>query len=308
MPGVDYGAVYPEWLDIQSGLPPYNPEYFDPVQRYLRNARDLAQAVHYDHTYHFFTQAALIILDIRPETLLDTTPPSARPLYILSDTNPYKKSRIQTGFVTFGPAHVCSWLGSVTLAALKACWYQKWCLHRRLRPDTFGGRVHNTLTGAAGYPIHPQLLQSEAVQATVRQNGNSLLSQAYLESSPIHPSYPGGHAAIGGACVTVMKALFNEEAVVPSCYVPSSDGLSLIPADGLGLTLGGELDKLASNVAMGRNFAGIHYRSDLVAGLQLGEAVATAFLQDQVNTFTEDFPGFHFTSFSGNRVTVLPNL
>jgi hypothetical protein len=96
-------------------------------------------------------------------------------------------------------------------------------------------------------------LQSEAVQVAVRQNGTPLLSQAYLESSPIHPSYPGGHAAIAGACATVLKAFFNEGAIVPSCYIPSSDGLSLIPADGLGLMLGIELDKLAFNVAMGRN-------------------------------------------------------
>jgi len=308
MPAVDYVKVYSEWLDTQSGIAPYNSEYFDSTPRYLRNGRDLAQAVHYDHTYQFYTQAALIILDIRPETLLDATPPSARPLYVLSDTNPYKRSRIQTGFVTFGPAHVCSWLGNVTAAALRACWFQKWCLHRRLRPDTFGGRVHNVLTGAAAYPIHPDLMQSEAVQLTVRQNGSALLSQAYLESSPIHPSYPAGHAAIGGACVSVLKALFNEDAVVPSCYVPASDGLSLIPADGLGLTLGNELDKMAFNIGMGRDFAGIHYRSDVLAGLQLGEAVATAFLQDQVNTFTEEFPGFHFTGFSGNKVTILPNL
>jgi hypothetical protein len=33
------------------------------------------------------------------------------------------------------------------------------------------------------------------------------------------------------------------------------------------LTVGGELDKLAGNVSYGRNFAGIHWRSDASAGL-----------------------------------------
>ena len=301
MAGVDYVKTYASWLETQSGLPPYDVEMFDPTPRYIRNGRDLAQAVHYDHTYQFFTQAALIILDIRPETVLNFN------VYQLSATNPYKTSRIQTGFTTFGPAMACCWLGNVTSAALKACWREKWAIHRRLRPDTFSGRVHNVLAGAASYPIDPGLLHSQALQYNLQQNGSALLSQAYLESSPIHPSYPAGHAVISGACVTVLKSLFAENALISGCYVPSSDGLSLIPADGLGLTIGGELEKLAFNIGMGRDFAGIHYRSDLVGGLLLGEAVAISFLQDQANTFTEDFSGFQFTSFLGTPVTVAPN-
>ena len=35
------------------------------------------------------------------------------------------------------------------------------------------------------------------------------------------------------------------------------------------LTLGGELDKLGSNIAIGRNIAGVHYWSDGVEGLRL---------------------------------------
>jgi hypothetical protein len=76
MASTDYVTVSSDWLDTQSGIPPYNPQYFDPVPRYIRNGRrDLAEATHYDHTYHFFTHAALIIFDLVPETLLDATPP-----------------------------------------------------------------------------------------------------------------------------------------------------------------------------------------------------------------------------------------
>jgi len=35
---------------------------------------------------------------------------------------------------------------------------------------------------------------------------------------------------------------------------------------------------------MGRNFAGIHYRSDAVAGIRLGEEVAITVMEDLVNT------------------------
>jgi hypothetical protein len=39
-------------------------------------------------------------------------------------------------------------------------------------------------------------------------------------------------------------------------------------------TVGGELNKLAANVALGRDTAGVHWRSDGVEGLNLGEGVA----------------------------------
>ena len=39
-------------------------------------------------------------------------------------------------------------------------------------------------------------------------------------------------------------------------------------ADASRLTVGGELNKLAANVALGRNFAGIHYRSDYTQSLR----------------------------------------
>jgi hypothetical protein len=73
------------------------------------------------------------------------------------------------------------------------------------------------------------------------------------------------------------------------------------------LTIGGEINKLALNHPMGRNWAGIHYRSDLNGGLALGEAVAIAFMQDNVGTFTESFPRFEFTGFDGKPVVISRN-
>ena len=72
----------------------------------------------------------------------------------------------------------------------------------------------------------------------------------------------------------------------------------------MALTVGGEIDKLAYNVALGRDFAGIHYRSDGDAGIRLGEDVAIAMLQDLVNTFGETFPGFNFTRIDGTPVQI----
>jgi len=75
--------------------------------------------------------------------------------------------------------------------------------------------------------------------------------------------------------------------VVPDSVVPTSDGQSLAPYKGPALTVRGEIEKLAFNVAMGRNFA----RSDAVVGVQPGEEVAINILEDLVNTFAEDGSG-----------------
>ena len=110
-----------------------------------------------------------------------------------------------------------------------------------------------------------------------------------------------------GAAVTVLKAFFDENYVIPNPVVPSPDGLSLVPYTGPDagqLTVGGELNKLAANIALGRNFAGIHWRTDYANSLRLGEAVATCVLQDQARTFNEDFGGFTFTGFDGTRVVI----
>ena len=73
----------------------------------------------------------------------------------------------------------------VATRALKAVWYQKWFVHRRLRPEAFGGLVHNVLTGAAAYPIDAEILDSTVMAAVFSQYGSYLLPQAYPEGSPL---------------------------------------------------------------------------------------------------------------------------
>jgi hypothetical protein len=89
--------------------------------------------------------------------------------------------------------------------------------------------------------------------------------------------------------------------------MPSDDGLSLAPYTGAPLTVGGELNKLASNIALGRDAAGVHYRSDGVEGIKLGEAIAISILRDTVTLFNEVFPGFSFTKYDGTPVTLCPS-
>ena len=141
--------------------------------------------------------------------------------------------------------------------------------------------------------------------------GNALLPMAFPEGSPTHPAYGAGHATVAGACVTILKAWFNESTRLVDLGItplqPTDDGLTLIPytgADANDLTVGGELNKLASNVGIGRDIAGVHWRSDATESLKLGEAIAISILRDQRDCYNENFSGFSLTKFDGSIVTV----
>jgi hypothetical protein len=287
--GNDFLTAYSAWLAIQRGVPPTESLLLDTAPRYLRNGRDLGAYVHRDFTYQAFLHAALILLALRAP---------------FQEANPYTRSRTQSGFVTFGPPHVLDSVARVANAALKATWCHKWLIHRRVRPEAFGGRVHHTMTGKSRYPIHADVLNATALSAVFRASGTYLLPMAYPEGCPMHPAYPAGHAAIAGACATVLKAFFQPTFVLPAPVEASADGLTLHPYKGPDLTVGGELDKLAANIALGRDTAGVHWRSDGIAGLKLGEAVALGFLHDAHATYHETFAEFSFTAFDGTTMTL----
>lgn len=101
----------------------------------------------------------------------------------------------------------------------------------------------------------------------------------------------------------ILKAFFDEDQLISDCVMAAPDGTGLEPC-GRALFVGAEIDKLAANVAMARNFAGIHYRSDMTAGLRLGEEVAMALLRDWVTCYREEFDGFEFRRFDGTRVRI----
>jgi hypothetical protein len=288
--GDDHMTSYEEWLNIQNGLSSATKNVFDPTPRYIRNNRDLGEWVHWDFSYQGFLSACLILLSFR-EAALDPA-------------NPYLFSRTQGGFITFGAPHILDLVARAARASLEAAWFQKFLVHRRLRPEEFGGRVHNHLTGAANYPINTELLHSQAVSHVFSKFGTYLLPMAYPEGCPTHPAYPAGHACVAGAGVTMLKAFFNESFVIPNPVVASSNGLSLLPYSESSLTVGGELNKLAANIALGRDAAGVHWRSDGIEGLKLGEAIAIGILQDYKATFNEDFYGFSLTKFDGTTIKI----
>jgi hypothetical protein len=290
IPNLDYMTDPDSWLSIQKGIKPQQLDAFDPTPRYIRNGRDLSPYVQIDALYEAHLNACLILMGMGAP---------------LDPGNPYLSLTKTDAFGTFGDPHILSLVTEVASRALKTVWYQKWYVHRRLRPEAFGGRVHYKLTGAANYPIDSEILNSQAVQRAYTRYGTYLLPQAFPEGSPLHPAYGAGHATVAGACVTILKAWFDESFVIPDPVVPNADGTALIPYTGPdSLTVGGELNKVAANIAIGRNFAGIHWRTDYSESIKLGEAVAIGILQDQKNTYGEHFSGFSLTKFDGTTITI----
>jgi hypothetical protein len=314
----EYVTCFDEWLAIQNGeIPngginfttPGGPSASDAgirtdCPRYIITGRDLATYVLANVSQQPYMNAALILTN---EGAFDSLP--------LDEHVPVKPN-IPDGFVDYGKKAYLSVLGGIVQLHLHAAWYHKWRVHRRPRPETYGGRVSQVLDrnplihgqrAVDRYPIHSQLLDSDAVACVKEKFGSSLLPQAYPEGSPTHPSYPAGHAVTAGSCGTLLKAYFDEDAPFPEPVKPTADGQELVPVDA-DLTVGGEINKLVTNMSYARSWAGIHYRSDTTSGIRIGERIATAVLREQLNQRPEGAYGssgaFEFTTFDGTTVTV----
>lgn len=290
--GIDFMTTHEHWLHVQRGHTPQETPTFEGEKRYIFNNRALGEFVHRDLTFQSYLGAALILLGYGKEAL--------------DPGNPYR-DRIHNAeaFGTFGPPMIADLVTRAANQSLSGAWYQKWGLHRVLRPEAFAGRVHFHMTSnQKNYEIHQDLLRSRAVAMTFERNGTAFLPMAFIEGSPTHPSYPAGHAMMAGACVTVLKAMFNEDFVIPNPVQADRSGHSLVGYDGA-LTVGDELNKLANNIAFGRNGAGVHYRMDGIRGIGGGEQHAIAMLQDESRTVRETgFEGFCFTTFDGTKVRI----
>ncbi len=301
--GSDHMQNFSEWLAVQNGLVPGKQQFLG-ARRYVVNGRDLAAWVHVDVLFQAYFNACLILI----------TPPDGSDIgggigCPLNPGNPYLDNPTQDGFGTFGPPAIKALMCEVASRALKATWHKKWQVHRRLRPEAFGGRVEVQLNQDKGrYDgiLHPSLFSASVLDAVQSHNqGSFLLPMAFPEGSPTHPSYTAGHATVGGACVTILKALFETEGRnIPSPVVPTADGSDLVPYTGAPLTIEGELNKLASNIATGRNIAGVHWRSDAYESMRLGQRVAISLLQEQSVIHNETKPSYIFRGFDGERIVV----
>ena len=134
-PSLDYMTDFPSWLAVQNGQGPFALNVIDQQLRYLRNGRDVSAWVHVDLLYQAYFMAMLWLLRNAG----------------FNTGNPYNSSRTQIGFGTFGSPHISALMTEVSEYALRAQWFQKWWVHRALRPEAYGGLVHNMKAGTAQY-------------------------------------------------------------------------------------------------------------------------------------------------------------
>jgi hypothetical protein len=305
----DFMTNFGSWLNVQNGVnTPPTPT--TGATRYCASARDLTHYVNIDQLFEAYFVANLNLLSngylANPGNpygvVIDGG--AGRPKNLTLDPN---GALAQVGFGTFGGPFALTLASEPATRALKNVWYQKWLVHRRLRPEEFGGRVEVNRLGTRQYPIHRDLLQASSVLSKVfSQYGTNLLPMAFAEGSPNHPAYGSGHATVAGAAVTMLKWLFDENQPIKNPVIPnpSDGGQTLVPYVGAQLTVGGELNKIASNVAQGRNIAGVHWRTDATAALRLGEDTAITILRDIRSAVWEPFEGSTFTRFDGTKITV----
>lgn len=293
-----HGTTLDEYLDIQNGVAFDSNADLTGVFKYIHTPTVLGSYVHRDAIYQAFLNAALILKGVSAP---------------MDPSNPLVANAREESFVTHGIAECLHAVTAVARLALKSAWTQKWHWHRRIRPEAMACRVHHQDTGDTNYGIHADLMESATVAAVKAFNASetALLPLQYPEGSPAHPSYPAGHATFSGACATVLKALFDGSTSVPSLMTVqhSIDGDSLVAYAGstAGMTVNTELNKLAANIAIGRNWAGVHYRSDGDNSIEFGEKVAIAFLKDLAASYQRekgDFAGFTLRKFDGTTITI----
>ncbi len=305
--GRDFLTHFNEWLEAQNGFPGGTPSdqdslFDDLVPRYPRSMRDLGHIAGSDFIYSVYLRAARILSGFGNDAL--------------DDGNPYKTSSKQNGFATFGAAHLTLLIGSIHKAE-RHTWYQKWNVHRYLRPEEFGGRVDRHKQEITNYPIDQQLLDSPVLNRIFdynrelnnrrfnRDEGSYLLPQEFPQGCPTHPSAPAGHAITAGACVTILKAWFNEDFGLANPQQPNRDGTSLDAYNGPTLTIGGDLNKLVHNLSAGRDMSGVHWRvGDNLTGNLQGEELAIRILTEARTTYPERFNGFTLTKFDGTKISV----
>ena len=287
-----------------------------PARRFISTPRDLATYVHYDALYEAYLNACIILLGMK--TPFD---PGFDHLSGVGEAAvPPETKRNAGGFALYGGPHILNLVTEVATRALKAVRFQKFNNHIRLRPEALAARIELIRAGApSSVPpqlscdigaFRDQLLDTLNALASGPGQGKNFLPMAFPEGSPMHPAYGAGHATVAGACVTILKAFFDTSAVLartpaggvafkrqatndtPILYrapaISNSAGNLIPDTPKKFLTLEGELNKLAANISIGRDMAGVHYFTDYYDSLRMGEEIAIGILEEQALTYSTD--------------------
>ena len=172
-PNADYLWDYTEWLTVQNGGAPPRPQQFvGTTRRYIITARDLAEWLHRDFSHQGGTNAVFILMANGVG---------------LAPGNPYLTSLTQVGNFTLGGSQILDLVASIANTALQACWFHKWSVDRKVRPEEFGGSIHNKLTLGLPRPIHRDVLDSVALAQLAREVRDGTAADAVRRRLPCAP-------------------------------------------------------------------------------------------------------------------------
>ena len=311
-----------------------------PPRRFISTPRDLATYVHYDELYEAYLNACIILLGMK--TPFDPAFDHLSGVGAAAGNGATRRNA--GGFALFGGPHVLTLVTEVATRALKAVRFQKFNNHIRLRPEALAARIELVrIAGGLTVPpelmadvgaLRQALIDNGTLNAVAMDlgTGNNFLPMAFPEGSPMHPAYGAGHATVAGACVTMLKAFFDTSAVLvetPSGgvfkrYANGDNAIAYrapdLPSPNTGegaptgnlvpytpsqfLTLEGELNKLAANISIGRNMAGVHYFTDYYDSLRMGEEIALGILEEQALTYLTDPFVLSVPTFDGDVVRI----
>lgn len=337
--GEDHMQKWDDWLRVQRGYDVNNggPGQTLGGRRFIYTPRDLATYVHYDALYEAYLNACLLLLDMKAPF-----DPAFANLSGMRDIFDGPGATMVApnagGFALYGGPHILTLVTEVATRALKAVRFQKFNNHLRARPEVLAARIEKHETIDCQYPatcgaftklykeIHPTVEEICNFNAGAPNGGDAtaLLPMAFAEGSPMHPTYGAGHATVAGACVTILKAFFDTGAIyaqkpsgdvgfvtdttgaVPKQFevIDSGNTLDLRDVENCPLTLEGELNKLAANISIGRNMAGVHFFSDYYDSLRMGEKIALGVLEEQAMCYPTDEFVMSVPTFDGGVVRI----
>ncbi|NER96747.1 MAG: vanadium-dependent haloperoxidase [Symploca sp. SIO1B1] len=341
-PKLDYMTKLDDYVDVQRGIQQPR-EAYDAGLRFIYTPRDLATYVHYDALYQAYLNACLILLGMGtpfdpgfdhlsgggvaagdPQTRRHANGfalyggPHILNLVTEVATRALKAVRFQkfNNHLRLRPEALAA---RVDLVRRKND-----CQIQEEIPKALSQYVQVFIDKLTANQGQCQLSTLDEICAI--GHNSYLLPMAFPEGSPMHPAYGAGHATVAGACVTILKAFFDTSAVlVKDCNqdyqfkrMEKGDQLVAFRAGNCGstleeskiddfseaLTLEGELNKLAANISIARNMAGVHYFTDYYDSIRMGEQIAIGILEEQALTYPTDPFVLSVPTFDGDVVRI----
>ncbi|NER49398.1 MAG: vanadium-dependent haloperoxidase [Symploca sp. SIO1A3] len=341
-PKLDYMTKLDDYVDVQRGIQQPR-EAYDAGLRFIYTPRDLATYVHYDALYQAYLNACLILLGMGtpfdpgfdhlsgggvaagdPQTRRHANGfalyggPHILNLVTEVATRALKAVRFQkfNNHLRLRPEALAA---RVDLVRRKND-----CQIQEEIPKALSQYVQVFIDKLTANQGQCQLSTLDEICAIA--HNSYLLPMAFPEGSPMHPAYGAGHATVAGACVTILKAFFDTSAVLVKDgnqdyqfkRMEKGDQLVAFRAGNCGstleeskiddfseaLTLEGELNKLAANISIARNMAGVHYFTDYYDSIRMGEQIAIGILEEQALTYPTDPFVLSVPTFDGDVVRI----